>query len=537
LLSAILLLMFGGVLYNYSGTLAHYLSESIFLRHDNSRLIARLSEEKLSAESARDTAEASEQAKLVFISNISQELRMPLNAILGMAHVLERGDLEKTQRDHARILVESGRGLQTLLDDIIALARAPDGQDVPENGCDAAQAVRTVTRLLQPNAWEKRLRLSVNVAQGLPRVCADPRLLRRVLLKLVGNAIKFTDRGAVEIALDAAKDGADRTMVRFVITDTGPGIPGELRTTLFQAFSKAEESSTQRRGAGLGLAVAKRLVESIGGTIGVESEPGMGASVWITVPALQFTAHTQTEEADLVAAPSGLSLLLFLPDQTMREAIARMLTPFGNRIAYADTLAQAAAISARGGFTAILAPAGAVDALAAAPGQRTPLLALAARDEKQPMGANTALHWPADANAVYAAIRAVMGKTETTRTHAQDTAPIDAKAFAELEKSLGLKTLIDILQSYLLTTEDLAKALTLASAQEDWVHAGRLAQDFAGAAGGLGLSVLTTAARALAQGARDGSRGSALCAAATGVLAEHQRVREALRHLYPDLAA
>jgi signal transduction histidine kinase len=158
-------------------------------------------------------------------------------------------------------MLEAGRGLKTLLDDIIALAtHSEDPITAPEEGCDAAQAARTVARLLQPNAWEKRLRLSVNIAQGLPRVACDPRLLRRILLKVAGNAIKFTERGNVEIALDETKHPEGRQMVRFAITDTGPGIPAHLLSAIFEPFSRDEGRSAQS-GAGVGLSVAKHLVE------------------------------------------------------------------------------------------------------------------------------------------------------------------------------------------------------------------------------------------------------------------------------------
>ena len=186
MLTAVLLLFFGGVLYSYSNAIAGLLEECILLRHDNAALIVRLSVEKRTAEGARDTAQANERAKSAFISNISHELRTPLSAILGMAQLLERSDLEKTQRDHVKVLLEAGRGLKTLLDDIIALAQQDADSPAPAaEGCDAGQAARTVVRVLQPNAWEKRLRLSINVTPHLPQVAADPRLLRRILLKLI----------------------------------------------------------------------------------------------------------------------------------------------------------------------------------------------------------------------------------------------------------------------------------------------------------------------------------------------------------------
>jgi signal transduction histidine kinase/HPt (histidine-containing phosphotransfer) domain-containing protein len=540
-LSAMLVIFFGGVLYTYGGSsLGGLLDDTILLRYDNEQLIARLNQEKRLAEATRDSAKESERTKSVFISNISHELRTPLNAMLGMAQILERGDLEKAQRDHLKVLLEAGRGLKTLLDDIIALANQTD--DVPaslHDGCDSAQAARTVVRLLQPNAWEKRLRLSINVAPGLPRVAADPRLLRRVLLKLIGNAIKFTDRGNIEIALDTTADAAERIMVRFAVTDTGPGIPSHLLAAVFEPFAKADQSyAATKRGAGVGLAVAKRLIESIGGTIGVESEPGMGASFWITIPAAQANTIEEGHEGEPVTPPTGLSLLGYVPDAAMRAELDRLLAPFGNRIVFMDSLAQAAATSARGSFAAVLAIASAADALAAAPGQRTPILALAASDENLPAGSDSVLRWPAMPAALYAAVHAVSGETRISEPQESSIdSMIDAKAIAELEKTLGFKTLIDILQTYLTTAEQLAAALSDASKREDWPQAGRFAQDFAGAAGGLGLTAITSAARTLAQGARDGAEVEELSTAASNVLSEHGRVRDALRRLYPDLSA
>ena len=542
MLTAILVLFFAGALYNYSARVAVLLDESILLRHDNAELILRLSEEKQAAEAVRDAAQASERAKSAFISNISHELRTPLNAILGMAQLLERGDLTKGQRDQVKVLLEGSRGLKTLLDDVIVLSQqSGESQPPSDEGCDAGQALRTVARLLQPNAWQKRLRLSINIGTGLPRVAADPRLVRRVLLKLVGNAIKFTERGNIEIVLDSASDDSGAKRVRFAVTDTGPGIPGNLLATIFDPFTKEDGSYTTRHtGAGVGLAVAKRLVESIGGSIGVESEPGLGAKFWIDFPAIKAHSVEDSTAEDHVTPPSGLSLLAYLPDAAMRSAIERLLAPFGNSVSMAETLAQAVTMSTRGGYALIVTAAASVDAFAAAPGQRTPILALATAEERNPNGADGLLRWPAGPNALFSAIISVTGDGPKQADGVREEhieAAIDAKAISDLEKSLGLKTLLDILQSYMHTADELAASLAATSDKEEWSQAARLAQDFAGAAGGLGLAALTTAARLLAQSARDGANPKLLSTAAENVLSEHNRVREALRRLYPDLAA
>ncbi|MGH7555840.1 MAG: sensor histidine kinase, partial [Longimicrobiales bacterium] len=399
-LSALLLIFVSGVLYSYAETLSSFFERSILLQHDNAKLIVQLDQEKRAAEIKRDQAQAGERAKSAFISNASHELRTPLDAILGMAQLLERSELEKAQRDHIKVMLEAGRGLKTLLDDIIALAsHADDPITAPEEGCDAAQAARTVARLLQPNAWEKRLRLSVNIAPGLPRVACDPRLLRRILLKIAGNAIKFTERGNVEIALDETKDSDGRLMVRFAVTDTGPGIPAHLLSAIFEPFSKADAvRPAQPAGARVGLSVAKDLVESAGGTIGVESEPGMGARFWITLPVAVAPAAADAQSGETGPAPVGLTLLVLARDPGIRAQVTRMLTPHGNRITFAENLGQASTMSARNSFDVILSTAGHADSLAASPAQRTPILALAAWDERPPTGATLVLRWPASAD-------------------------------------------------------------------------------------------------------------------------------------------
>ncbi len=279
-MTALLIVLFTGVLYTYCNGIVGLMDECLNLRDENRSLIGKLSNEKQDAEHARDAALASAQAKSVFIANISHELRTPLNALLGMAQLLDRAELGKPHRDHVKVMLEAGRALQTLLDDVIALTRADDDR-AREEDCDPAQAARAVARLLQPRAWEKHLRLTVLAPAGLPRVAADPRRIRQVLLKLVDNALKFTDRGGVEIRVER-----DETQfVRFSVVDTGHGVPSEIVANLYKPFAPGDTSyARQQQGAGLGLSVVKRVVESAGGETGFESEPGEGAVFWFRAP-------------------------------------------------------------------------------------------------------------------------------------------------------------------------------------------------------------------------------------------------------------
>jgi signal transduction histidine kinase/HPt (histidine-containing phosphotransfer) domain-containing protein len=538
-MSAVVMFFFAALLFGYCGVMGKLLDRSLRLRQDKTALIERLSQEKEAAEKARDEAEAGARAKSAFVANISHEIRTPLNALLGMAQLLDRAGLEKPQRDYTRVMLEAGRGLRILLDDVIALAREDSVADMQPD-CDPAQTARAVAQLLQPRAWEKQLRLTISAANGLPRASGDPRRVRQVLLKLAENALKFTDRGGVEIQVENVEaDGVAR--VRFSVTDTGLGIPDEVAAHLFEPFTPGDLSYTRRHsGAGLGLAVAKRIVESLGGTIGFESEPGQGSTFWFTLPVASTSAFDRDQQA-LAAQdaepPADLMLLALFTDHGVRRQLTRYLEPFGNRIVFTSTLAEGAARAGREKFDAILARPSDIEALSSSPGARAPMLAILFPADKAPASGDEILHWPAAANEVYAALRKVTERVVHAPAQVAQEAAIDAPAFAALEKSVGFTTLIEILHSYIKTTETLCDALSKASAAEDWAEAARLAQDIAGAAGGLGLSGMTSAARGFAQQARVGEDSHALRNAAQMVVGEHVRVRNALTNLYPDLAA
>jgi len=528
--TALLMTLFAAVLISYCHGMARLLDESIHLRNQNGELVVKLKREKTEALHARDEAQTSAKAKATFIANISHELRTPLNALLGMAQLLERAELLKQQRDHVKVMLQAGRGLQTLIEDVIALTR-DDHHPLEEEDCDPLQAARIVARLLQPRAWEKQLRLTVSAAPGLPRVAADPRRVRQVLLKLADNALKFTERGLVDIRLDLSEDGQS---VHFCVSDTGPGVEAEVAPHLFRPFSLGDSSyARKQQGAGLGLAVAKRVVEQAGGTIGFTSAPQEGAQFFFTLPVSGIASAWSGETESRLMPPSGLSLLLFLPNPTVADAIESLLEPFGNRVARMESLAEAQEQANRQTFDAIITGAGEADMLAAAPGAATPLVAILLRGGRAPTSTSNVLRWPVEADLLYHTLDELCQTKDRGET--ESTAAIDPAAFSTLEKSVGVKTLVEILQCYIATAEQLTAALAEACAQEKWEEASRLAQDIIGAAGGLGLAAITQAARDFARKARDGENRHELCNAAQAVVGEHLRARQALVHLYPEV--
>ncbi|HWY61685.1 MAG TPA: ATP-binding protein [Rhizomicrobium sp.] len=539
IMAAILVGFFGAVLISYCHGMGRLIDEGIVLRSENAALVVRLSREKSEALQARDEAEASALAKSAFLANISHELRTPMNALLGMAQLLERAELPKQQADHVKVMLEAGRGLLTLLDDVIALTR-DDDERLEEEDCDPLQTTRAVARLLQPRAWEKRLRLTLTAAPDLPRVAADPRRVRQVLLKITDNALKFTDRGLVDIRLDSERDATGHAFVRFAVSDTGLGVAPETAKLLFKPFSPGDSSYARRQqGAGLGLAVAKRIIEQAGGRIGFESNAGEGAQFWFSLPVsgqASFGAAGGARAETPQVAPHGISVLVFAPAPHVAAQLANLLEPFGNRVVIAASAAEAARLASQGQFDVILASAAETDHLAAAPGVKAPLIAVLLSGDRTPALSDIVVRWPVSGDALYRAIDAACIVPEGQQQDGELPPAIDAVAFSSLEKSVGVTTLVEILQCYIVTAEELTNALAAASAEDKWDEAARIAQDIVGAAGGLGLAAVTQAARQFAQKTREGQNGHDLRNAAQMVVGEHIRARRALSNLYPNVA-
>jgi two-component system, sensor histidine kinase len=301
-------------------------------RNKLNNLIIELEETNLNLKNAKNEAEEALRTKSRFLANMTHEIRTPLNGVIGLSRMLQKSDLNAEQQEWISVITASGENLLKIINDILDYSKNESGQIVLENiNFEINGLLKNVFKLMKFKADESGLDFSYHLSKEIPSVVnGDPFRISQILMNLVNNAIKFTQKGHVKLIVELDDQTKGSIRILFKIKDTGIGISEEGKSLLFKEFSQAESSTSRKyRGTGLGLVISKNMVELMHGEIGVESELNKGSEFWFKLPLKEAQNIKNDDQVQVESVPKDLKILL-AEDNIINQRVAiLMLKQFG----------------------------------------------------------------------------------------------------------------------------------------------------------------------------------------------------------------
>ena len=327
---------------------------------ENARLLNETRERSEELARERDAAEAANQAKSTFLATMSHEIRTPMNGVLGMMEVLERQGLNEEQRDTVGTMRESAIALLRIIDDVLDFSKIEAGRmELEETAFSLADLVTGAVQTLRPQAAAKRLKIGATIEPASDdALLGDPVRVRQILFNLLGNAVKFTEAGSVQVRAGTRPVGEGRQLVTLVVEDTGIGMDTAELARLFEPFSQADSSTTRRfGGTGLGLSIVRRLAQLMGGDVTARSEPGKGSVFNVTLQLQAAPAAVVEERVGMLTAAARIGGRILVVDDhpVNQQVLLRQLGLLGLEADTASDGIEALALWQPGRYAAVLA--------------------------------------------------------------------------------------------------------------------------------------------------------------------------------------